>query len=516
MPQAAIAAGHRETAQAAADILGEGGTAVDAALAGLLASCVAEPVLSSLGGGGFLLVRPAEGRPVVYDFFAQTPRRKRPEGEIAIEQIRADFGTATQPFWIGPGTIAAPGVVSGVFAAHADHGRVPITMVAEPASRLARTGVPFSDFQAHVSTIVAPIVLATPESRALFADPKDPEKPLPSGAVFTSPAMADVIESVAAEGPRLFYEGEIAAAIAEACLAKGGHLTREDLAAYETVRRQPLETSFGAIKLQTNPPPAAGGSLVAFALSLLDGRDFGKERFLGAEHAASIAQAMLLTDRARLETGSDRDMAAMAEALVKPSLLQHYKRTMTSHSVMTRGTTHLSVVDRDGTAATLTVSNGEGCGWVDPDVGFMLNNMLGEEELQPGGIGSWVPDSRLSSMTAPTVAETRDGALTALGSGGSSRIRTAILQVLINRFGFGKPLDAAVEAPRLHVEGGRADIEPGFDEEAADAVGALHLDCVRWDQQNMFFGGVHAVERLPNGSVTAAADPRRDGAALIV
>ena len=140
----------------------------------------------------------------------------------------------------------------------------------------------------------------------------------------------------------------------------------------------------------------------------------------------------------------------------------------------------------------------------------------GEEELQPGGIGSWVPDSRLSSMTAPTVAETREGALTALGSGGSSRIRTAILQVLINRFGFGKPLDAAVEAPRLHVEGGRADIEPGFDEEAADAVGALHLDCVRWDQQNMFFGGVHAVEWLPNGSVAAAADPRRDGAALIV
>lgn len=516
MPQAAIAAGHRETAQAAADILGEGGTAVDAALAGLLASCVAEPVLSSLGGGGLLLVRPAEGRPVVYDFFAQTPRRKRPEGEIAIEEIRADFGTTTQPFWIGPGTIATPGVVSGVFAAHGDHGRAPITMVAEPASRLARTGVPFSDFQARVSTIVAPIVLATPESRALFADPKDPEKPLPSGAAFRSPAMADVIESVAAEGPRLFYEGEIAAAIAEACLAKGGHLTREDLAAYKTVRRQPLETSFGDIKLLTNPPPAAGGSLVAFALSLLDGRDFARERFLGAEHAASIAQAMLLTDRARLEAGSDRDLAAMAEALFDTPLLQRYRRAMASHSIMARGTTHLSIVDRDGMAATLTVSNGEGCGWVDPDLGFMLNNMLGEQELQPGGIGSWMPDRRLSSMTAPTVAETRDGALTALGSGGSSRIRTAILQVLINRFGFGKPLDAAVEAPRLHVEGGRADIEPGFDEEAADAVGALHLDCVRWDQQTMFFGGVHAVERQPNGAVAAAADPRRDGAALIV
>lgn len=516
MPNAAIAAGHRETAQAAADILGEGGTAVDAALAGLLASCVAEPILSGLGGGGFLLVRPADGRPVVYDFFAQTPRRKRPDGEIAIEQIRADFGTATQPFWIGLGTVATPGVVSGLFAAHGDHGRVPITMVAEPASRLARTGVPFSDFQSRVSTIVAPIVLATPESRALFADPKDREKPLPPGAAFASPAMADVIESVAAEGPRLFYEGEIAAAIAETCLTKGGHLTRDDFAAYQAVRRQPLEASFGDVRLLTNPPPAAGGSLVAFALSLLDGQDFGQERLSGAAHAASVARAILLTDRARLEAGSDRDMAAMAEALVTLPLLRRYRREMASHSVMSRGTTHLSVVDRDGTAAALTVSNGEGCGWVDPDLGFMLNNMLGEEELQPGGIGSWLPDSRLSSMTAPTVVETGDGALTALGSGGSSRIRTAILQVLINRFGFARPLDEAVEAPRLHVEGGRADIEPGFDEEAAEAVARLNLDCVRWDQQNMFFGGVHAVERLPSGAVAAAADPRRDGAALIV
>ena len=264
LSQAAIAAGHHETAQAAADILADGGNAVDAALAGLLASCVAEPVLASLGGGGFLLVRPADGKPVLYDFFVQTPGHKRPEGETAIDRIEANFGTATQPFCIGLGTVATPGVVSGVFAAHADHGRAPIKLIAAPACRLARTGVPFSAFQAHVSTIVAPIVLATEEARALFADRKEPEKPLPEGALFTAPAMADVIESVATEGPRLFYEGEIAAAIEESCVAGGGNLSRQDLANYETVRRAPLGASFNGVNLVTNPPPSAGGGAGRF------------------------------------------------------------------------------------------------------------------------------------------------------------------------------------------------------------------------------------------------------------
>ena len=181
---------------------------------------------------------------------------------------------------------------------------------------------------------------------------------------------------------------------------------------------------------------------------------------------------------------------------------------------VSRGTTHLSVVDRLGNAAALTVSNGEGCGWVDPQLGFMLNNMLGEDDLMPHGIGSWTPDTRLSSMMAPTIVETKAGTLTALGSGGSSRIRSAILQVLVNRFGFGRPLDQAVASPRLHVERDRADIEPGFDEETAATISAIGAEPVVWQHPDMFFGGVHAVERSSSGAVIAAADHRRDGAGL--
>lgn len=514
MSKSAVAAGHHETAQAAADILTDGGNAVDAALAGLLAACVAEPVLASLGGGGFLLVQPAEGPPVLYDFFVQTPRDKRPDSETAIEQIRADFGTATQPFCIGLGTVATPGVVSGLFAAHADHGRAPLRLIAEPACRLARTGVPFSAFQAHVSTIVAPIVLATPEARTLFADAKEPDKPLPQGSLFTAPAMADVIESLAAEGPRLFYEGEIAAMIAEGCLAGGGNVSRADMAGYRTERRQPLGVTFDGVRLLTNPPPSAGGALIAFGLSLLDINALGTCRFLGAEHAEAIARSIALTERARLDSGFDNDPVNGLTALFDPALVDRYRAQVAGQPATARGTTHLSVVDRHGNAAALTISNGEGCGWVDPQLGFMLNNMLGEDDLMPEGIGSWRPDTRLSSMMAPTIAETKTGTLTALGSGGSSRIRSAILQVLVNRFGFGRPLDDAVGSPRLHVEGDRADIEPGFDEETAARVSALGVDTVMWEHPNMFFGGVHAVERSSTGAVAAAADQRRDGAAL--
>ncbi|MEM7442263.1 MAG: gamma-glutamyltransferase [Pseudomonadota bacterium] len=516
MSKAAIAAGHRETAQAAADILADGGNAVDAVLAGLLTACVAEPILASIGGGGFLLVRPAEGKPVLYDFFAHTPKNKRPEAETAIEQIQADFGTTTQSFCMGMGTVATPGVISGLYLAHEDHGLAPMRLISEPASRLARTGFPITEYQARTSQIIAPIILATPETRSYFGDPDDPTKILPVGGIFKAPKMADAIESIAVEGPRLFYEGEIAATIAEGSAARGGNLTLQDLADYRTERRDPLVTSFDGATLLTNPPPSAGGALIAFGLSLIGAAKFDGLRFLGANHAALIAKAIALTDRARFESGFSRNPVGAIEKLFDPALLEQFRTQVMQLTPTTRGTTHLSVVDSEGTATCATISNGEGCGWIDPKLGFMLNNMLGEEDVLPNGIGSWVPDTRLSSMMAPTIAETQDGVLTALGSGGSSRIRTAVLQALVNRIGFGKPLDQAVEAPRLHVEGGRADIEPGFDGDCADAIEKLDLEPVIWDQQGMFFGGVHAAERAPNGGVIAAADPRRDGTSIIL
>jgi gamma-glutamyltranspeptidase/glutathione hydrolase len=180
-----------------------------------------------------------------------------------------------------------------------------------------------------------------------------------------------------------------------------------------------------------------------------------------------------------------------------------------------RGTTHISIIDAAGNAAGLTLSNGEGSGYVVPGTGIMLNNVLGEEDINPHGFHLWPQDVRISSMMTPTLVIDKDGGLTTLGSGGSNRIRTAILQVLLNRLVFAMPLEDAVNAPRLHVEGDKASIEPGYDEGAVDGLASAFPTVDRWPQSNMFFGGVHAVHRNGRGGFDGAGDARRGGAVAL-
>jgi gamma-glutamyltranspeptidase/glutathione hydrolase len=163
------------------------------------------------------------------------------------------------------------------------------------------------------------------------------------------------------------------------------------------------------------------------------------------------------------------------------------------------------------------LSNGEGCGYVVPGTGIMLNNMLGEEDINPLGFHRWPTDTRIASMMAPSLAVEGDGSITALGSGGSNRIRTAILQVLINMLDFKMPAAAAVEAPRLHFENGLLSIEPGFDDQTVERLAADFDKIDKWDGLNLFFGGVH-VARLDGltGRFTGGGDPRRGGEARVV
>jgi gamma-glutamyltranspeptidase / glutathione hydrolase len=182
----------------------------------------------------------------------------------------------------------------------------------------------------------------------------------------------------------------------------------------------------------------------------------------------------------------------------------------------TRGTTHVSVIDAAGNAASLTVSNGEGNGRLAPGCGFMLNNMLGETDLNPAGFHRWAPGARLGSMMTPGIATRPDGTVIAFGSGGSNRIRTAILQALLNRCGRGMRLAEAIEAPRLHVERGHLDFEDLIGEPVRAELCAAFRDHLAWPEANLYFGGVHAAERTAKGDFEAAGDPRRGGASLIV
>ncbi|MFQ5625550.1 MAG: gamma-glutamyltransferase, partial [Methyloligellaceae bacterium] len=495
-----VAAGHKVTVGAAADVLREGGNAFDAVIAAMAAATVPEFVFSSLGGGGFLMARPAGStKAICYDFFAQTPGVKRELDEIEFYAIDADFGPATQEFHIGAGAAAVPGLIQGLYAIHEDLGTLPMARLLEPAIVAARDGVTITGLHAYLYTVISPILTASASARRYFA-PGD--KLLAAGDVYRNAEVSDTFDCLAREGPRLFTEGEVAQAILEQSRELGGHLTLDDLRNYQVERRTPLEWRYRGHTLLLNPAPAASGALIAFGLALL-------ERVLseGVPGPVLLARIMEETNTVRMARGE-----ALHE-IVRDTTIESHLQALAGHTPATRGTTHISVIDAQGNAAAATITNGEGNGHMVKGCGFMLNNMLGEEDLNPDGFHLWQAGARLSTMMAPSIATGPDGALTALGSGGSNRIRTAILQVAINLIDRDMGLDDAVNAARLHVErDGAVSFEEApwnivFDDDERIALLDAYSQAHGWPEENLFFGGVHTARRRGDGTLEAAGDP---------
>lgn len=512
----AIAAGDGETTRAAAEILKAGGNAFDAALAGLFASTIAEPVLSSLGGGGFLLASSAKlTAPVLYDFFAHTPRRKC--DDVVFQPIEADFGTVTQEFHIGVGSIATPGIVKGAFDVHRELGRMPMREILQPAIDLARSGLKLSALQASIFDIVAPIYNSTPACQAQYASPSHPGQLIRAGEVMRVPAKADFLEAIASEGDDLFYRGEVAAQVARDCENLGGHLRRADFENYAVIKRTPLSVDFEGARIFTNPPPSVGGTLIAFALKLIADTGLEQLDFGSFAHLDRLAQVMAMSNQARVESGLNEHPEQGSKSILDPEFVARYRDEILGRPASHRGTTHISVIDKDANAVSMTVSNGEGSGYVIPGTGIVLNNMLGEEDINPKGFHQWPVDTRMSSMMAPSLILRPDGLITALGSGGSNRIRTAVLQVILNLLSFGVHIEEAVELPRIHYERGLLNVEAGFGEGVRDQLVKTFDQCKVWDDLNLFFGGVHAVQyNGRTGALSGGGDPRRGGVAVVV
>ena len=499
-----VAAGHALTAEAAAEILADGGNAFDAAIAGMCMTFVAEPVFSSLGGGGFLMARRASRTDAqLFDFFVETPLRRRADDEVSFFPIEADFGPARQEFHIGFGSSATPGVAQGLFAIHEAFGRLPMKRLVEPAAREAKRGFPVTAFQAYLFTVIAPILKNSAGTRAIFAPDGDLLK---EGEVFRNPALAETLEWLAEDGPRLFTEGDIGEAIAAQCRNGGGHLTPDDLRRYAVLVRDPLTWRIGEASVALNPPPSAGGALIAYGLAFLRAyKALGKPI-----DTAALGAAMMVTNAARSSHGLELG------TLLERGFLKKEIEAAACAPPAYRGTTHLSVIDGEGNTAAVTLSNGEGNGFVIEPHGFMLNNMLGEEDLVEGNSGSWRENVRMSSMMAPTIIVEDDGTVTALGSGGSNRIRTAVLQVAVNLLEHGKDVPDAVDAPRLHVErDGTVSFEPGFSEEDQARLRALSEKTKAWPERNLFFGGVHVARWHERRGAEGAGDSRRQGVAIV-
>lgn len=521
-----VAAGHPETAKAAAQILGDGGNAFDAALAGMAAACVTEPVLASLGGGGFLMARSPKqsAKPRLYDFFAEVPRdQKADHRDLDFFPIHADFGDTTQEFHIGLGSVATPGCLYGLFAIHRDLGHMPLADILAPAISYAKEGVIVNDLQARIFAIVDSIYGRTEKLRAVYGSP-DGKAIMPSGHRFCLPDYADFLDVLAVEGEDLVRRGEVAQLIASACRDGGGLLSLDDLRHYEVRRREPQGIDCFGQRLWTNPAPSAGGTLISFGLKLLESLHSDHIRFGGGVHLCLLADVFKATQQARLDHRSsspEADDNSALEKLLEPELLAKYQKSIMGQPASHRGTTQISIIAADGSAASLTLSNGEGSGHIVDGTGVMLNNMLGEDDINPDGFHKGFPGVRLSSMMAPSLVEGPDGALMALGSGGSNRIRTALVQTLYNVFGLAMPLDAAIAASRLHLDMDAVDVEPGLPEEGYEALKVYcsqhQSNLRRWEDQSMFFGGVHAVKLNPRSkAMDGFGDPRRGGFCLTV
>ena len=507
-----VAAGHQETADAAIHMLESGGNAFDASATAFFAACVAEPILCSPAGGGFLLAR-TPNKDVVYDFFNQTPLQKRRECEFY--PILADFGDSVQEFHLGAGSWATPGAIPGVVKFQSDFGRLPLRTIIEPAVKLAREGVVVTPFTQHLLEVVSAICLRSEAGRNLFGNPHQPHQPLREGQRFLPEKMADFFASVAAD-PRLVTEGEIAQAMARTCQERGGHLTLEDFATYQVHQRKPLKLKYRRGAIITNPPPSIGGSLIGIALELMKDYSLGAFRFGSPLHLEILArvQGILNQHKGGFQANHPTESPVELKNSLREKLERTLRSTLKEHPLRARGTTHISILDTQGNAAAMSLSNGSGSGFVLEDYGFTMNNMLGEEDLNPNGFHLWQPNRRIASMMAPTIIDNAES-LFVTGSGGSNRIRTAILQVISNLIDFDMSLAEAVSAPRLHYEHGTVNMEPGFPTNSIAHLQSRFERLLPWKENGLFFGGTHSVQYEQKNEVFRhQGDARRAGVSI--
>jgi gamma-glutamyltranspeptidase/glutathione hydrolase len=508
-----IAASEPHTARAGARILRAGGNAVDAIVAAKLTACVTEMPLTSLGGGGTCLWGTERDGFKALDFFAVTPGlglMHRPE--LDFQPMMVDFGPTTQTYHVGRAAAAVPGELVGLLELHQRAGRLDLRTVVAPAVEAGREGFAVSPQIAMIVGMLGPIARRSPEVAATFFH--DHQTPV-AGQRLSNPHLADFLVELAGPGSAAALAGYWELLVREFGPERGGLLTRADVEGYRPVIREPLRVPFGRHEVLTNPPPSAGGGLIGIGLRIAHRMELGREPFLGAAHATAVASLLAAVSDARA-SGYDARLLSDPDAiraLVAGTGIEPYVATAAAlrEERSLGGTTHISVIDADGMAASMTTSNGEGCGHALPGLGVHVNNFLGEEDINPGGFHVFQPGTRMSTMMSPTIV-LRDGKPRfVLGTGGSNRIRSAITQSLLNLLCWDRPLHEAVNAARMHVEGRKLWFEaPGLAPGVADALESAWPGAAKFEDRSMFFGGVHAVAS-EDGRLHGAGDERRGG-----
>jgi gamma-glutamyltranspeptidase/glutathione hydrolase len=455
--RAGVAAGHPATAAAGVEILEDGGSAVDAAVAAGLASCVAETVMTGLLGGGHAIVLDRRSGTVRnLDCFCAVPGLGAPRREAELLHLDVPFGAEIVHYAVGPASCAVPGVPAGLGELWRAHGRLPWRRLVEPALRLARDGVAMPE--AHVACLhMLEPVMTMREGARMYAPGGTLLEP---GERLRQPGLVAALESLADEGTQGAYTGAIGEALLALSDERGGLLTRNDLAAYEARWSDPVETAWRGMRFLSR------GGLTGVAAAL--GRLRPLRGLSPAERVVALVEAVDGTGGPETHT------------------------------------TNLVSVDAEGNACVLTTSLGLGSGdWL-PGLDLHLNSMLGEADLIRGPLEA---GARMESMMAPSLALDAEGLALAIGAAGGTRLRTALVSVAAGILDEGLAPQVAVDRPRIHPADGVVNAEPGADEDGLRLLEASGRTVRRWPERHHYFGGVSAI-----GKTGAAADPRRSGA----
>ena len=497
----AVSAGSPRTVEAGLFALEQGGNAVDAAIAATLMAGVAEPLLTGLGGAGMATIR-MDGLVETCDLFANTPGLADPTGpDSPMDKVTIDFGPTTQSFLVGYGAAAVPGVPAGLCAMHERHGSVPLSVLVQPAAKAAREGVEVLPGFERVAELLWPILARSAAVRDALGRNG---QPLKAGDVYTAPDLADTLEAFGEAGADYFRDGLGAQAICS-FLQGRSRVTLADMRAQTATFRPAIPLQYRDATVWVPGPPSAAGYAVLHVLQTLEARELESDP-IGPASVAAIREAM-----ARIDGFRTPEFFAQMFAEDFTQRIQTALRSGAGIPSIGPGlTTHISTVDSAGGAVSITHSLGETCGEVVEGTGILVNNFLGEGDVNPPDLER-APGSRLVTMCCPTIIE-RGQDVYALGSGGSSRIPTAVLHGAVYLVDHDMPAAQAVASPRTHLEGGQLHVEAdGRSPTTMAALTTAWPELIQFDGPNMFFGGLH-MAGVARGSFTGAGDHRRSGA----
>lgn len=521
--RAAIAAGSEHTLAAGERLLELGGNAVDIAVGAAMTAMIAEILMCSPGGSAMVMLRVGHVTELIDGCDAmpgQGPPRPDGEPDRAIEprwrehDVPGDHGRRIR-VRAGHAAVAVPGALAALETAWRRHGRLPWRELVAPGHELARAGIPTAPETARWLTAAAELFAADELGRRSFFP--DGSAPAAAGTLLRIPHLADALDYIAREGARAFYLGDIAALFARDMEAHGGLVTREDLAAYQAVVRQPLTLVSRQFEVALAPPPSAAGAMAGVLIGLLElDWDLHPGQAQRALHHAQVQarvqaglQAQGLADRIQ-RAAAELDIESARSLLSTAALLEH------AGAPRSPSTTHVSVVTEDGSAVAITATMGRGAGVSIAGAGIPCNGSAGETALDGDGRLVTRPGTRLISNMCPTVAfSEREGNVVALGAIGGARASTALAQVWLAHSREGLPVEAAVVAPRLHVErppgariGGRDDLvvycEPGIPTRLLEQSFPVHS----FEAPDRFFGRVTLAARDSRGHLHTATDTR--------